>query len=320
MEKIVVLDGRAANPGDLSWEGLERFGELTVYGRTAGEDIVSRIKDAGIVFTNKTPLTKETLAACPNLRYIGVLATGYNVVDTDEARHRGIAVCNVPDYSTKAVAQLVFALLLEVCHHVGHHSEAVHAGRWSSSPDFCFWDYPLIELDAKTMGIVGYGRIGKAVSRLARAFGMKTIVYSRSSLPGTEDEGARFVTLDQLLEASGVVTLHCPLNAQTEGMINKDSIEKMKPGAILINTGRGPLVKEEDLADALNSGRLYAAGLDVASKEPMPPDSPLINAKNCFITPHIAWAPRETRQRLMDITVDNLRNFLNGTPVNMVNP
>ena len=320
MEKIVVLDGRAANPGDLSWEGLERFGELTVYDRTAGEDIVSRIGEAGIVFTNKTPLTKETLAACPKLRYIGVLATGYNVVDTDEARRRGIAVCNVPDYSTKAVAQLVFALLLEVCHHVGHHSEAVHAGRWSSSPDFCFWDYPLIELDRKTMGIIGYGRIGKAVARLARAFGMKTIVYSRSSLPGTEDEGARFVTLDELLEASDVVTLHCPLNTQTEGMINKDSIEKMKPGAILINTGRGPLVKEQDLADALNAGRLYAAGLDVAHKEPMPPDSPLINAKNCFITPHIAWAPRETRQRLMDITVDNLRNFLNGTPVNMVNP
>ena len=320
MEKIVVLDGRAANPGDLSWEGLERFGELNVYDRTAGEDIVSRIGEAGIVFTNKTPLTKETLAACPNLRYIGVLATGYNVVDTDEARRLGIAVCNVPDYSTKAVAQLVFALLLEVCHHVGHHSEAVHAGRWSSSPDFCFWDYPLIELDAKTMGIVGYGRIGKAVARLARAFGMKTIVYSRSSLPGTEDEGAHFVTLDELLEASDVITLHCPLNTQTEGMINKDSIEKMKPGAILINTGRGPLVKEQDLADALNAGRLYAAGLDVAHKEPMPPDSPLINAKNCFITPHIAWAPRETRQRLMDITVDNLRNFLNGTPVNMVNP
>lgn len=320
MEKIVVLDGRAANPGDLSWEGLERFGELTVYDRTAGEDIVSRIGEAGIVFTNKTPLTKETLAACPNLRYIGVLATGYNVVDIDEARRRGIAVCNVPDYSTKAVAQLVFALLLEVCHHVGHHSEAVHAGRWSSSPDFCFWDYPLIELDAKTMGIVGYGRIGKAVARLAQAFGMKTIVYSRSSLPGTEDDGARFVTLDELLKTSDVLTLHCPLNAQTEGMINRDSISKMKPGAILINTGRGPLVREQDLADALNSGRLYAAGLDVAHKEPMASDSPLINAKNCFITPHIAWAPRETRQRLMDITVDNLRNFLNGTPVNMVNP
>ena len=320
MEKIVVLDGRAANPGDLSWEGLERFGELTVYDRTAGEDIVSRIREAGIVFTNKTPLTKETLAACPNLRFIGVLATGYNVVDTDEARRRGIVVCNVPDYSTKAVAQLVFALLLEVCHHVGHHSEAVHAGRWSSSPDFCFWDYPLIELDAKVMGIVGYGRIGKAVARLARAFGMKTLVYSRSSLPGTEDESVRFVTLDELLKASDVVTLHCPLNAQTEGMINNESIAKMKPEAILINTGRGPLVLEQDLADALNSGRLRAAGLDVAHKEPMPPDSPLMGAKNCFITPHIAWAPRETRQRLMDIAVDNLKNFLNGTPVNVVNP
>lgn len=320
MEKIVVLDGQATNPGDLSWEGFRQLGELTVYDRSFGEEVVRRIGDARIVLTNKTLLTKEVLNACPNLRYVGVLATGYNVVDTEEAKKLGITVSNVPAYSTRAVAQFVFALLLEVCHHVGHHSEAVHAGRWSTSIDFCFWDYPLIELDAKTMGIVGYGQIGRAVAKLAQAFGMKVLVYSRSTEPGTEEGGVRFVNLDELLSQSDVVTLHCPLTEATQGMINRESIDKMKPGAILINTGRGPLVVEEDLAEALNSGRLYAAGLDVASKEPMPADSPLIGAKNCFITPHIAWAPQETRQRLLDIAADNLKGFLNGRPVNVVNP
>lgn len=320
MNKIVVLDGFAANPGDLSWDGLKQLGELVVYDRTAGEDIISRIGDAGFVYTNKTPLTAQTLQACPNLRFVGVLATGYNVVDTEAAKALGIAVCNVPDYSTKAVAQLVFALLLEVCHHVGHHSQAVHAGRWSANQDFCFWDYPLMELDNKTMGIVGYGRIGKAVARLAQAFGMKVLAYSRSTVPGTEEGGIRFVSLDEVLALSDVVTLHCPLTQATQGLINKDSIEGMKPGAILINTGRGPLVVEQDLADALNAGRLFAAGLDVVSREPMAADNPLIGAKNCFITPHIAWAPQETRQRLMDIAVNNLNQFLKGSPINLVNP
>jgi glycerate dehydrogenase len=320
MEKIVVLDGRATNPGDLSWAGLEQFGKVTVYDRSFGDEVVQHIGDARIVFTNKTLLTKEVLNACPNLRYIGVLATGYNVVDTEEAKKLEIIVSNVPAYSTVSVAQFVFALLLEICHRVGHHSDAVHAGRWSTSVDFCFWDYPLIELASKTIGIIGYGQIGRAVARLAQAFGMKVMVYSRSTQPGTEQDGVRFEALDEVLSQSDVVSLHCPLTEATQGMINKDSIEKMKPEAILINTGRGPLVVEQDLADALNSGRLYAAGLDVASQEPLPADSPLIGAKNCFITPHIAWAPREARQRLLDIAADNLNGFLNGKPVNVVNP
>ncbi len=320
MEKIVILDGYAANPGDLSWDGLGRFGELTVYERTAQQDIIPRIGDAGIVFTNKTPITRETLAACPKLRFIGVLATGYNIIDTQAARERGVVVCNVPDYSTGAVAQLVFALLLEICHHVGDHSRAVHKGRWSESPDFCFWDYPLMELAGKTMGIVGYGRIGKAVARLAQAFGMKVMAASRSAAPGREEDGVRFVTREELLRDADVVTLHCPLTPETQGLINRESIGTMKKGAILINTGRGPLVVEKDLAEALNEGRLYAAGLDVATREPLPKDSPLIGAKNCFITPHIAWAPLETRQRLLRITEDNLRLFLEGRPVNVVNP
>lgn len=320
MEKIVVLDGYTTNPGDISWKGIERFGELTVYDRTAPEDIVERIADAGIVFTNKTPLTKEIISASPKLRFIGVLATGFNVVDIEEARRRGIVVSNVPGYSTGAVAQLVFALLLEVCHHVGHHSEAVHAGRWSKSADFSFWDHPLIELAGKTMGIVGYGRIGQAVARLAQAFGMQVLAYSRSTKPGTQEDGLRFVTLDELLGESDIISLHCPLTDATQGLINKDSLGKMKQSAILINTGRGPLVVEQDLADALNAGRIYAAGLDVVSREPMTSDNPLIGARNCFITPHIAWAPRETRQRLMDIAADNLKGFLNGTPIHVVNP
>lgn len=319
MEKIVILDGYAANPGDLSWDGLRQFGELTIYDRTAREDIVSRIGDAGIIFTNKTPITKETLEACPQLKMIGVLATGFNIIDIQAAKEQGVTVCNVPDYSTVSVAQLVFAMLLEICHHVGHHSAAVHAGRWSSNPDFCFWDYPLMELVGKTMGIVGYGRIGQAVARLALAFGMQVIASSRSAVPGTEKDGVRFVTREELLKSADVVSLHCPLTPETEGLINRASIEWMKHGAILINTGRGPLVVEKDLADALNTGRLYAAGLDVAAQEPIPKDSPLIGAKNCFITPHIAWATFEARRRLVDITVENLRSFLEGKPVHVVN-
>ncbi len=317
--KIVILDGYTENPGDLSWEGFAALGELTVYERTAAADIVPRIGDAEIVYTNKTPITAETLAACPKLRYIGLLATGYNVVDVDAAKARGVAVTNIPTYGTAAVAQFAIAMLLEICHHVAHHSDAVHAGRWTANPDWCFWDYPLIELDGKTMGIIGFGRIGQATGRIARALGMRVLAYdSRPSDAGRAI--AEYVPLDELLANSDVISLHCPLFPETEGIVNKANIARMKDGVILLNNSRGPLVVEQDLSDALNSGKVYAAGLDVVSTEPIRPDNPLLKAKNCFITPHISWAPRESRQRLMDIAVENLRAFLAGAPVNVVNP
>ncbi len=317
--KIVILDGYTENPGDLSWEGFAALGELTVYERTAAADIVPRIGDAEIVYTNKTPITAETLAACPNLRYIGLLATGYNVVDVAAAKARGVAVTNIPTYGTAAVAQFAIAMLLEICHHVAHHSDAVHAGRWTANPDWCFWDYPLIELDGKTMGIIGFGRIGQATGRIARALGMRVLAYdSRPSDAGRAI--AEYVPLDELLANSDVISLHCPLFPETEGIVNKANIARMKDGVILLNNSRGPLVVEQDLSDALNSGKVYAAGLDVVSTEPIRPDNPLLKAKNCFITPHISWAPRESRQRLMDIAVENLRAFLAGAPVNVVNP
>lgn len=318
MPKIVILDGHTLNPGDLSWSEFEKLGDFTVYERTAETDILSRIGDAEVVFTNKTPLTRETISACPNLRYIGVLATGYNVVDADAARARDIPVSNIPAYGTNAVAQFSFALLLEICHHVGRHSDAVHAGRWSEIPDFCFWETPLIELAGKTIGIVGFGRIGRATAKIARAFGMNVIAHSRTET----EEGralAEYVPLDELYARSDVISLHCPLTDETRGMINRDSIARMKDGVILINTGRGPLVVEQELADALNSGKVYAAGLDVVSVEPIREDNPLLRAKNCLITPHIAWAPKEARQRLMAIALENLRSFLDGNPVNIVN-
>lgn len=317
--KIVILDGYTENPGDLSWEGFAALGELTVYERTAAADIVPRIGDAEIVYTNKTPITAETLAVCPNLRYIGLLATGYNVVDVAAAKARGVAVTNIPTYGTAAVAQFAIAMLLEICHHVAHHSDAVHAGRWTANPDWCFWDYPLIELDGKTMGIIGFGRIGQATGRIARALGMRVLAYdSRPSDAGRAI--AEYVPLDELLAVSDVISLHCPLFPETEGIVNKANIARMKDGVILLNNSRGPLVVEQDLSDALNSGKVYAAGLDVVSTEPIRPDNPLLKAKNCFITPHISWAPRESRQRLMDIAVENLRAFLAGAPVNVVNP
>ena len=317
--KIVILDGYTENPGDLSWEGFAALGELTVYERTAAADIVPRIGDAEIVYTNKTPITAETLAACPNLRYIGLLATGYNVVDVAAAKARGVAVTNIPTYGTAAVAQFAIAMLLEICHHVAHHSDAVHAGRWTANPDWCFWDYPLIELDGKTMGIIGFGRIGQATGRIARALGMRVLAYdSRPSDAGRAI--AEYVPLDELLANSDVISLHCPLFPETEGIVNKANIARMKDGVILLNNSRGPLVVEQDLSDALNSGKVYAAGLDVVSTEPIRPDNPLLKARNCFITPHISWAPRESRQRLMDIAVENLRTFLAGAPVNVVNP
>lgn len=323
--KIVILDGYAENPGDLSWEGFEKLGELTVYDRTPREDveeILRRIGDAEIICTNKTLIGREVIERAPKLRYIGVLATGYNVVDVDAAAKRGIPVTNIPSYGTAAVAQHVMALLLEICNRTGHHSQAVHEGRWQRSEDFCFWDYPLMELAGKTVGIIGYGHIGKAAARLAGAFGMKVIACRRpghSVLENVQDDGVSMVTIEELFERADVISVHCPLFPETEGLICRENISKMKDGVIIINTARGPIVQEKDLAEALNSGKVYAAGVDVVSTEPIRDDNPLLTARNCFITPHIAWASRESRQRLMDTAVDNLRAFLAGEPVNVVN-
>ena len=310
--KIVILDGYTENPGDLSWEGLEQLGELTVYEHTKTEEIISRIGDAELVITNKTPVSAETFAACPQIKYVGVLATGYNVVDVDDARERGIVVTNIPTYGTQAVAQYVFALLLELCHHVGHHSSAVQQGRWTEGRDFCFWDYPLIELAGKTMGIIGYGRIGHATADIARAFGMRVIAYDALC---TGDE---LVSLDELLAQSDVISLHCPLNKENTGLINKEAIAKMKDGVMIINTARGPLINEVDLREALLAGKVQGAALDVVSVEPIRKDNVLLGLENCLITPHIAWAPKESRQRLMDVAVKNLESFLAGVPVNNV--
>ena len=316
--KIVILDGYTENPGDLSWDGFAALGELTVYDRTPADQILSRIGDAEIVITNKTPLPRETFAACPGMRYVGVLATGYNVVDIEAAKEKGIPVTNIPTYGTTAVAQMVFALLLEICHHVGDHSKAVHRGEWTSCPDFCFWNTPLIELAGKTMGIIGFGRIGQNTAQIARAFGLRVLAYDEYPNDAARALGD-YVTLDELLAQSDIVSLHCPLFPSTEGIINKDSIAKMKDGVILINTSRGPLVEQADLAQALNSGKVYAAGLDVVATEPIRADNPLLSAKNCIITPHIAWAPKESRARLMEIAVNNLKAFLEQKPVNVVN-
>jgi len=319
MPKIVILDGKTENPGDLSWSGLEALGELTVYDRTPADQIIARIGDHDIVFTNKTPLTRATLDACPSVRYIGVLATGYNVVDTAAAKEKGISVTNVPSYGTSVVGQFAIALLLEICQHVQRHADAVAEGRWTRSEDFCFWDYPMIELAGKTMGIIGFGRIGRVTGRIARALGMKVLAYD--SYPSDAGrEIADYVTLDELYANADVISLHCPLFPENTGMINQQSIARMKDGVILLNNSRGPLIVEADLAEALNSGKVYAAGLDVVSTEPIREDNPLLKAKNCLITPHISWAARESRQRLMDIAVDNLAQFLGGNPVNVVNP
>lgn len=310
--KIVILDGHVENPGDLSWEPLAQLGEVTVYERTAPSDVIARIGDAPIVITNKTVITREIFDACPAIRYVGVLATGYNVVDIAAAKERGIIVTNVPAYSTQAVAQFTMALLLEICHHVGRHSDSVHAGKWSACQDFAYWDYPLIELAGKTIGIIGYGRIGQATAKVAQALGMKVIAYSRHG------QGEPYVPLEELYARADVISLHCPLTAENTGMINRETIAKMKDGVILLNTARGALINEEDLREALLSGKVYAAAADVAAVEPIPADSPLLGLPNMIFTPHIAWACYETRQRLMDIAVDNVRQFLNGTPVNNV--
>lgn len=316
--KIVILDAYAANPGDLSWDEFAALGELTVYDRTAQEDAAARIGDAEVVFINKVRLTDEIFAACPNLKLVSILATGYNIVDLAAAKRRGITVCNVPGYSTRAVVQMTFALLLEICQQVGLHSGAVHTGRWQTCPDFCFWDRPLIELDGKTMGIVGYGAIGSAVGTVAQALGMRLLVTARHEKP--VPEGARFVSLPELLAQSDVVSLHCPQTAENARMIDAGALAQMKDGAILLNTARGGLLDEQAVADALRSGKLLAAGMDVVSAEPIRADNPLLTAPNCFLTPHIAWAPLETRRRLQAISAENLRAFLAGKPQNVVNP
>ena len=316
--KLVILDGYCENPGDLDWSPVAAFGELTVYDRTAQEDAAARIGDAEVVFINKVRLTDEIFAACPNLKLVSILATGYNIVDLAAAKRRGITVCNVPGYSTRAVVQMTFALLLEICQQVGLHSGAVHTGRWQTCPDFCFWDRPLIELDGKTMGIVGYGAIGSAVGTVAQALGMKLLVTARHEKP--VPEGARFVSLPELLAQSDVVSLHCPQTAENARMIDAGALAQMKDGAILLNTARGGLLDEQAVADALRSGKLLAAGMDVVSAEPIRADNPLLTAPNCFLTPHIAWAPLETRRRLQAISAENLRAFLAGKPQNVVNP
>lgn len=319
--KIVILDGYTENPGDLSWEGFERLGRLTVYDRTSLTDpkeAIARIGDAEAIIINKTPITREILDVCPSVKYIGVLATGYNVVDVVAAKEKRISVCNIPTYGTAAVGQFAIALLMEICHHIGHHSEAVHAGRWQNNDDWCFWDYPLIELAGKTMGIIGFGRIGQTTGKIAKALGMNIIAYDEH-LTDSGKAIAEYVSLYALFADSDVISLHCPLFPSTEGIINKDNIEKMKDGVIILNNSRGPLIVEHDLADALNSGKVHAAGLDVVSSEPIKGDNPLLKAKNCIITPHISWAPIESRKRLMDIAVDNLRAFIDGKPINVVN-
>lgn len=318
--KIVVLDGYTENPGDLSWEPIAAQGDLVVYNRTKiddSEEIAKRIGLAEIVYTNKTPISAETMAACPNIKLISLLATGYNVVDVSAARARGIVVSNVPTYGTAAVAQFSIALLLEICHHIGHHSDTVKNGKWQNCADFCYWDYPLIELVDKTIGIIGFGRIGQMEGRIAKALGMKVLTYDLFQTESGK-EIATYVDLDTLYANSDVITLHCNLTPENAGMINRKSIAKMRDGVILINNSRGQLIHEQDVADALNAGKIMAAGLDVVYTEPIRADNPLLQAKNCIITPHISWAPKESRQRIMDTSAENLRAFLAGSPMNVV--
>ena len=317
--KIVVLDGYTLNPGDLSWDGLKALGDVVVYDRTPADKTIERIGDAEIVFTNKTVINKEIFAACSGIKFIGVLATGYNVVDVDMAKGKGILVTNIPTYGTTAVSQITIALLLEVCHHIGDHSKSVANGDWTNCQDWCYWNSPLIELAGKTLGIIGFGRIGQGTAKIAQALGMKVLAFDSYEVEALKSDTLQYVSLDELLGNSDVISLHCPLFESTQGIINKDNIAKMKDGVIIINTSRGPLVVEEDLAEALNSGKVYAAAVDVVSSEPIKAENPLLTAKNCIITPHIAWAPKESRSRLMNIAVDNLEKFLANAPINVVN-
>lgn len=315
--KITVLDGYGMNPGDLSWDELNKLGDVTVYDRTSPSELMERAKDADVLLTNKVVLDAHTLRALPKLKYVGVLATGYNVVDVKAAKELGIVVTNIPAYSTDSVAQMVFAHLLNITQRVEHYTEENRKGRWTDNPDFCYWDTPLTELAGKTIGIIGLGHTGSATARIARAFGMKVKAFTskdESSLP----EGVEKASLDDIFTTADVVSLHCPLTDSTKELVNADRLKQMNPTAILINTGRGPLVNEQELADALNNSTIYAAGIDVLSSEPPKPDNPLLKAKNCFITPHVAWATKEARERLMDIAVSNLHSFLSGKPVNIV--
>jgi glycerate dehydrogenase len=316
---IVILDGYTANPGDLSWSGIEAIGPLTVHPRTAAADVVARARDADIVLTNKTVISREAIESLPRLKCISVLATGYNIVDVEAAKERGIPVCNVPEYSTPNVAQAVFSLLLELTNHTGHHAETVRAGRWSASQDFCYWDGELVELAGLTLGLVGYGRIGRAVAAVGRAFGMRVLAHRRTVARAAHDDAVTMVDLPTLLRESDVVSLHCPLTPETRELINARTIDHMKPTAFLINTSRGPLVNEADLAAALDAGRLAGAGLDVLAVEPPPASNPLLAARNCIITPHVAWATRNARRRLIDVTAANLRAFVAGQPQHVVN-
>ena len=318
--KIVILDGYTENPGDLSWDELGKLGELTVYDRTSltdEDEAIARIGDAEVVFTNKTPITKKVIDACPNMKMISMLATGYNVVDYVYAKEKGIPVTNVPTYGTASVSQFSIALLLEICHHIGHHDASVHAGNWANCVDWCYWDYPLIELEGKTIGIIGFGRIGQSTGRIAKALGMRVLAYDVFPTDAGRAVG-EYVDLDTLLAASDVIALHCNLTPENEKIICKANIDKMKDGVILVNNARGQLVAEQDLADALNSGKVAAAALDVVSSEPIRSDNPLLQAKNCILTPHISWAPIESRQRILDCTIRNVRQFLSGTPENNV--
>jgi len=317
--KIVVLDASALNPGDLSWECLNQFGNVTLYQRTdSEEEAILRIADNEIILINKVPITEKVLAACPGIKLICVQATGYNVVDCEAAAKRMIPVCNVPTYGTAAVAQFTLALILEFCHRIGLHDMEVHNGKWCRNPGFCFWDTPQMELAGKTLGIIGLGRIGRAVAKLAQAFGMEVIAYNRTKHPDAEKH-AKQVDLDTLYKSSDFISLHCPLSPENAKMINAAAIEKMKTGAVLINTARGGLLDEQAVADALFSGKLAGAAVDVVSEEPMKIHNPLLTAPNCIITPHMAWAPIESRQRLLDCVVKNIQAFLNGAPQNVVN-
>lgn len=317
--KTVILDSFTSNPGDLSWDKFKSLGELTVYDYTPNDKIIERCKDADAIIDNKVVITREIIEQLPKLKYIGMLSTGFNVIDIAAAKEHGIIVSNVPTYSTSAVAQLTFALILETYNQVGLHSNAVHNGEWSSCRDFCFWKTPLIELSGKTIGIIGFGKIGNEVAKIADAFGMNILCNVPREKPLPSYSNFRFVSLDELARESDIVSLHCPLTPDTTGLINEEFISKMKKSAIVINTSRGPAVDEKALADAINSGRIYGAGVDVLSTEPPKQDNPLLSCERCFITPHVAWAGYETRVRLLDVVYNNLKAFCNGTPVNVVN-
>lgn len=316
--KIVVLDGHALNPGDLSWSGFEKFGDVIVHERTSPDKFLERAKDADVLFTNKTPIREEFINQLPALKFIGVLATGYNIIDIEAANRKGIVVSNIPDYGSYSVAQLTFALLLELCHHVQRHSDSVHEGAWAASKDWTYWNYPLVELYGKTIGIVGFGSIGRKVGDMATAFGMNVLGTARTHSDQSHRKNFRWVDVPELLEQSDVVSIHCPLTPQTNGMINTKTLERMKESAFLLNTSRGPIVVDADLSDALDRGVIAGAGIDVLSIEPPRKENPLFKAKNCIITPHIAWATKEARTRLMGMAVDNLRAFAEGRPTNVV--